>query len=192
MLFILRADGTGKGAGSSGAAKRKANKNLKPLWDPKKLQVGDNFSNISYMKIDKIDGDTITVTNTYGGSWIMSKALIVRDAWSADHYEKEVKTTMTSLAEILTLCKDTVFTVSFKKKVDVKDVEETLKKTNFKDDKAVKQMQKQIVEGQECVITGYLTGNESTLGRSIVVDLNAPATNNIRQVDHRTINWIVF
>ena len=147
MLFILRADGSGKAAGSSGAAKRKANKNLKPLWNPKKLQVGDNFSNISYMKIDKIEGDTVTVTNTYGGSWIMSKALIVRDAWSADHYDKEVKTTMTSMAEILTLCKDTIFTVSFKKKVDLKDVEETLKKTNFKDDKAMKLMQKQIVEG---------------------------------------------
>lgn len=53
-------------------------------------------------------------------------------------------------------------------------------------------MSKDIVDGKECVITGYLTGNESTLGRSIIVDLNAPASNNIRQVDHRTINWIIF
>jgi hypothetical protein len=132
------------------------------------------------MKVNKIEGDAVTVTNTQGGSWMMSKALLVGEAWSADHYQKEVKTNMTSLAEILTLCKDTIFQVSFKKKVDVKDVEMTLSKTDLKNDKAVKAMSKDIVDGQECVITGYLTGNESTLGRSIIVDLNAPASNNIR------------
>lgn len=40
MLFILRAQSSVKGGGS-GASKRKANKNLKPLWDTKKLQVDD-------------------------------------------------------------------------------------------------------------------------------------------------------
>lgn len=122
MLFILRAGSGAAGGGSASTSKRKANKNLKPLWNPKKLQVGDQFSNISYMKVNKIDGDTITVTNTQGGSWMMSKALLVGDAWSADHFDKEVKTNMTGLAEIITLCKDTIFKVSFKKKVDVKDV----------------------------------------------------------------------
>lgn len=53
-------------------------------------------------------------------------------------------------------------------------------------------MSKEIVDGKECEITGYLTGNESTLGRSIIVDLNAPTTSQIRQVDHRTINWIIY
>jgi len=39
MQFILRADtgAAGKGAKSN----RKASANLKPLWNPKKLQVGD-------------------------------------------------------------------------------------------------------------------------------------------------------
>ena len=45
---------------------------------------------------------------------------------------------MTNLAEILTMCKDTIFQVSFKKKVDVKDIEATLTSTNPKDDKAMK------------------------------------------------------
>ena len=48
----------------------------------------------------------------------MSKDLLVRDAWSADHYSQEIKTNMTELAQILTMCKETIFTVSFKKKVD--------------------------------------------------------------------------
>jgi len=92
MLFILQA---------SGPSKRKANKSLKPLWNPKKLAVGDHFSSISYLKVNKIEGSTITVSNALGSSWIMSRDLLVRDAWSADHYEQEVKTTMTDLANIL-------------------------------------------------------------------------------------------
>lgn len=122
----------------------------------------------------------------------MSKALLVRDAWSADHYDKEVKTTMTNLAEILTLCKDTIFAVSFKKKVDVKDVESSLTGTNLKDDKQVKQLSKSIVEGVDCEIVGRLAGIETTLGRSLIIDLNADPKNNFRQIDHRSINWIIF
>jgi hypothetical protein len=37
-----------------------------------------------------------------GGKWMMSKDLLVRDSWSADHFSKEIKTTMTELASILT------------------------------------------------------------------------------------------
>lgn len=65
---------------------RKASKNVKALWDPKKLKVGDQFSSISYLRVDKIEGNTITVANALGGSWIMSKDLLVRDGWSADHF----------------------------------------------------------------------------------------------------------
>ena len=56
----------------------------------------------------------------------MSKKLLLRDAWSADIFENEVKTTMTELARILTECKDTVFTVNFKKKVNTTEVADKL------------------------------------------------------------------
>ena len=69
---------------------------------------------------------------------MMSKDLLVRDTYSADHFEKEVKCTMTDLADIIQLCGDTVFKVSFKKKVDQKDVEEKVKKVNPKDAKDIK------------------------------------------------------
>lgn len=111
MLFILRGD-------SSGAAKqsqRKGNAGLKPLWNRDKLEVGNYFSSVSYLKVSNIAGDTVTVENSNGGSWVMSKDLLVRDSWSADHFNEEIKTNMTELAQILTLCKDTIFTVSFTK-----------------------------------------------------------------------------
>ena len=53
-------------------------------------------------------------------------------------------------------------------------------------------MSKTFIEGETECITGHLIESENLLGRSVVVDLNAPANNNIRQVDHRTIEFIIF
>ena len=68
MLFILRSN-------NSGPAKniKKAAKNLKPLWNRDQLSVGDHFSSISYLKVKNIEGDMITVENSLGGEWMISK-----------------------------------------------------------------------------------------------------------------------
>jgi hypothetical protein len=49
-----------------------------------------------------------------------------------------------------------------------------------------------VVEGELCEITGHLIESENNMGRSTVIDLNAPVYNNFRQVDHRTIEYIIF
>ena len=185
MLFILRADNSGPQKNV-----RKAAKSLKPLWNPHDLKVGDHFSSISYLKVDKIEGDTITVQNSLGGSWVIHKDLLVRDAWSADIYSQEVKTTMTELASILTQCQDTVFTVSFKKKLTSDDLMSSLATADLNKLEKIKDIQKLVTLGQDCVITGHLAGVETTLGRSLIYDLNSK--NGYRQVDHRTINWIIY
>ena len=53
--YNLRASIGGKGKGK--ASSRKAAKTGKPLWDPKKLAVDDFFSCISYLKVEKVDGN---------------------------------------------------------------------------------------------------------------------------------------
>lgn len=163
---------------------------MKPLWNREKLQVGDHFSSVSYLKVQKIEGETITVENSLGGSWIMSKDLLLRDAWSAEIYAQEVKTTMTELARILTECKDTVITVSFKKKLTADDLLTRLATTDLNKVDKMKDIQKLVTEGEDCALTCHLAGHESDLGRSLVFDLNAKG--GYKQVDHRTINWIIF
>jgi hypothetical protein len=106
--------------GKEASGERKTVKKGKPLWDPTKLEVGDIFSSISYLKVKKIEGNTITVNNQLGGSWIISKDLLERDMWSADHFDKEVKCTMTELSGLIEKCGDTIFKVQFRKKVDEK------------------------------------------------------------------------
>lgn len=107
-------------------AKRTATKMGKPLWNPKKLEVKDIFSNITYLKVNKIDGNMISVQNHYGGSWIISKNLMARDMDSADHFTKEIKCTMTELSTILQSCGDYIFKVLFRKKIDAAEVEAKL------------------------------------------------------------------
>ena len=106
--FILRATVGGK---TSAKDQRTAAKSDKPLWDPKKLEINDIFSCISYLKVSKIESNSITVDNHLGGSWLISKDILERDMWSADHFDKEIKCTMSDLSEIIQQCKDTIFKV---------------------------------------------------------------------------------
>jgi len=194
--YILRATVGGKpGAKASAKDKRSTIKTGKTLWNPKQLKVDDNFSCISYLKVMKVDGSMITVKNQLGGSWFISKDLLEKDMWSADHFDKEIKCNMTDLSEIIETCSDTIFKVQFKCKVDPKNIEAELKDLKLKDLKKgdeIKKLAKQFTEGKTEVITGHLVESENHFGRSLVIDLNAPANNNMRQVDHRHIEWIIF
>jgi len=191
--YILRAVVGGKTSAKS--PKRTTKKTGKPLWDPKKLAENDIFSCISYLRVTNIEGNQITVKNQLGGSWLISKDLIEKEMWSANHYDKEVKCNMTDLSEIIESCSDTVFTVQFRKKIDPKDVLDSLKNVKMADLKKadkVKSLSKELIEGEPACITGHLIESENNLGRSLVIDLNAPVYNNVRSVDHRTIEWIIF
>lgn len=99
--YILRATVGGKVSANGKSSVRKATKSGKPLWDPKKLQIGDQFSSISYLKVTSIEGNRITVKNSHGGSWFVSKDLMVRDMWSADHFNKTIKCSMTDLSQMI-------------------------------------------------------------------------------------------
>lgn len=103
--------------------------------------------------------------------------------WSADHFDKEVKCTMSDLSELIQSCSDTIFKVQFRKKVDADKIQSKfsgLKFADLKKAEEVKKISKTITEGELVEITGHLLESENNLGRSLVVDLDAPKNNNIR------------
>jgi len=85
--------------------------------------------------------------------------------------------------------------VNFRKQPNREDAEELLKAAKFGDlkDKAkLTALAKSIIEGEPCNMICHLVKAENHLGRSTVIDLTAKTDNKFRQIDHRTIESIIF
>jgi len=72
----------------------------KPLWDPKKFDTSQYFSQTAYLNVKEIDGNRVTVQNSFGNDLYVSKD-ILENMYSGDHFKKEVNMNMTALAELL-------------------------------------------------------------------------------------------
>lgn len=62
----------------------------------------------------------------------------------------------------------------------------------LKDQSALDKLAKEIIKGEKVEMICRLHEKNNLLGRSVVIDLEAPKFSNFRQVDHRSIDWIVF
>ena len=192
--FILSAAvGGGDGKGKKAAAK-KIKRTGKPLWDPAKFEPKQWFSQTAYLQVTEIAGNKITVENSFGNTLYVSKD-ILEGMYSGDHFVKEVPMNMTALAELLHSVKDHVFTVAFRKQPTEDHAVELLEKVDksaFKDAKKLSQLSKDLIAGSECTMTCHLVQVENNLGRSLVIDLNAKGPSKFRQIDHRSIEHIIF
>ena len=124
----------------------------------------------------------------------MSKELL-ETMYSATHYKSEVPLNMTGLAELLQFVQDEVFTIYFKKQATENNATQMLldaAASDFTDSKKLAQLAKKLIEGEDCSLTCHMVEVENNLGRSLVVDLKTTSYNRYRQVDHRTIESIIF
>lgn len=78
------------------------------------------------------------------------------------------------------------------KEEDVQEKLKTFTPAQLKDAKKLNSLVKELIEGEECTMTCHLIKAEGSLGRSTVIDLTSEHENKFRQVDHRTINYIVY
>ena len=115
--------------------------------------------------------------------------------YSADHFKKEVPVNMTALAELLHSVQDHIFTVEFRKQPTEENAAELLAETDaktFKDPKKLAQLSKDLIAGQTVKMTCHLLQVENNLGRSLVIDLGSKSANKFRQIDHRSLDYIIF
>jgi hypothetical protein len=134
--------------------------------NPAKVKVGDLMAFVYYGKVKKIEdgGNALLVKGIdrdQSEFTVSGEALIAR-SHSADQFVEEVQVTKTKAAEILVTSFNRPLTVCF-----------------------IKQ------GGQTRVLRGRLLRPEPLLGRSHVEDLDAPARDRIRLVDHRTIKYLI-
>lgn len=134
---------------------------------PSKVKDNDLMAFVNYVKVKKVNanGEELIVAPLDKNSKdirITGLDLVV-NALSADQFEDTEKVNKTEAAEILISSHNRPFTVSFEK-----------------------------LDGSERVIRGRLIKPEPLLGRSMVEDLDeTDKKNRVRQVDHRTINYII-
>ena len=115
--------------------------------------------------------------------------------YSADHFKKEVAMNVTALAELLHTVQDNIFTVGFRRQPTEENATDLLQKAmpaDFKDPKKLSLLSKQLIAGTECKMTCHMIEVENNLGRSLVIDLNTKGQSKFRQVDHRSIDYIIF
>lgn len=115
-------------------------------------------------KVKRVDGPRLTVESLDGGigEFQVQGEVLIASAGSADQVHETVPSTMTEIAERLISSHRRPLTVCFEK-----------------------------ADGSERVLRGRLVDHEALLGRSRVEDLEQPAGDRLRLVDHRTLKWLV-
>lgn len=155
-----------------------------------KLVVGERLSEVQYYEVEKKGSDSITVRNERGFSFNVSKAIVEEGMHSSLQVEEEIECVRTEMSRVLREhAGETVFTVCFKKKPDVKALKEA-----FNDPNTLVKTQKQMtemLEGEERVMTGYLINvNHDGTGRLLVRELDGDYVS--KQVDPRTLQWLIL
>ena len=123
--------------------------------------------------------------------------------YSASQYQIEKSITRTEVNNILANIGQQIFTINFNKQVKQDDIKNKLL-TAIKDEegnpltyeqieKNLKIISKELNKGEERTLIGYLLEINNEMGRSSAIDLEIErGQNRLRQIDHRTINYLIF
>ena len=134
----------------------------------------------------EIDDENVKVrTNKDSGILTLSKDILQTEMNSGHAFQKEEKVTRTQMIEILMNARESCMSIKFHKKVDDSHVKAVLKDNlksaaSFKDKKLLAQVASELVTGPDAEMTCCLTTSDNKLGRSNIIDLNAPYGMNFR------------
>ena len=161
-----------------------------------KLKVGDYLSETQYYTVKELSGNFAKLSNERGFEFRVQHNVIEEGMYTSNQYDEEKKVNRTQLVEILENSKNHIFQVNFNKKPTDATVNEKLSQVSvgtFSDKGLLKKLARELLVGEERTLIGYLASTEPKMGRSKVVDLEVEkGKHNLRLVDHRTINWIIF
>lgn len=137
-----------------------------PTTDTSRLVDGDIISYTPYYQYVREEGPYVFVKDQRGEEIRISKSIIEFETFNDRQYVEEVKLSRTELIRKLHDVGDTVFQVNFIKK-----------------------------NGDPRTMTCKMVSIENGFGRSNVIDMKlqfAGESDTVRQVDHRTLNWIIL
>ena len=129
------------------------------------------------------DNCKVVAPNNTANELTMSRDIMEYEMHSSTLFDKTEKLSRSNIVELMVNAKECVFTVSFHKQVDDKYIQEAIKeapKDTWGNATKLKGLSKDLTLGKECTMTCFLSKSENKLGRSKVIDLNAPWGMNYR------------
>lgn len=172
----------------------------KVLCDLSKIEKDEVLAVTYYVKVDSISGNQLNLVDLERGEdFTMHGKELIETMCSAKQYTNTEKVSKSKIVEILANVRNNVFTVNFNKQASAKTVNEALagiNKGKILNNSEITAVVKEAYKGEERTLTGRMVQVETGLGRSQVIDLSIEKKegsydNRLRQVDHRTINWLV-
>jgi len=116
-------------------------------------------------------------------------------AYAASQYSSTLTVSRIELVEALENAGDSVFTVTFCKRVNQKDIVANFQALDKipSSKTELNKIAKVLLAGTERTMVGYLDSTEPNMGRSKVVDLEVSAgKHQLRLVDHRTVKELIL
>ena len=92
-----------------------------PLWDPKKLAVGNWFSSTMYLDVTEPKGAEI-LAEANGQFILVERQIVEQEMYNASTFESEEKLALTKVVKILKEAHSSALTICFHTKVDEKAV----------------------------------------------------------------------
>lgn len=183
------------------STKKKSSSSSPARIDVAKLKVGEHLSETQYYEVTKIHDGKVGLKNERGLELTVTNRIVEEGMYSASQFTETRELPRSALCEVLENAGDSIFTVNFNKQLKEKGVVDEIFEAieELGGDADPKELKKKVraavkkgVKGELRTLVGYLVRTESKLGRSQVIDLEAPPNRRYRLVDHRTIKWLVL
>lgn len=157
----------------------------------KELKKGEVLSETQYYTVEKTSDDKVQLKNDLGENIVVDSKYVESCLNSASQYSTEKKVTKTEIANLFINNPLIAMTVNYNKQLDVNEIlDDLVGETN-------KTKIKNLLKGEERTMIGRHFGEISDLGRVQFVDMEITKDttksydNRLRQVDPRTLNWII-
>jgi hypothetical protein len=157
-----------------------------------KLKGGHKLSRLSYVTVVDNFGSSVLVRNEQGVEWSIGASIVEAECFSAHEFSKTETMTRTELVAKFNEVGRSVYTVNFNKQPKLEDAFDAIaNRGEIKSNKELKKLLTESMKGEPRTLVGYTVSRDVSLGRSMVVDLEQTGDDRIRQVDPRSLNWVI-
>jgi len=175
----------------------------------KDLKTGEKLSETQYYSVIKVAGERVQLRTDSGENVVLDRGYVESLLSSASQFETEEVKTKTEMAALFLSSPGVALTVNFNTQVKEKDAIDQLKaiypnkggKMTSEADysKKVSEIISSVITGKERTMIGRHYGSQNEFGRVSFIDMEVDRDvtkleydSRTRQVDPRTINWMII